>query len=193
MFLDWTTICTSLILSDVWTEKWFQFGVGGFHSAVCKTCSEPCLMAVEPANTPQAVSDFLWTLSSCFRAFFFLFFFFFNTQRNTEYAAFLARKSSYKKKKTQKTFIASADSSQSSSTKLSSPTFKILVEAYFTPWWPAMTASRSPHGSNISNCVFVPCAQRVVQVCATTTEDALWKPADGTASASQAGEGPGVT
>lgn len=56
-----------------------------------------------------------------------------------------------------------------------------------------MTASRSPRGSNFSNCVFVPCAQRVVQVCATTTEDALWKPADGTASASQAGEGPGVT
>ena len=48
------------------------------------------------------------------------------------------------------------------------------------------------HRSTFSNCVFVPYAQRVVQVSATTMDDALWKPVDGTASASQGGEGLGA-
>jgi len=42
------------------------------------------------------------------------------------------------------------------------------------------------------NSVFVPCAQRDVQVSVTTMEGALWKPMDGTASVSQDGEGLGV-
>lgn len=43
------------------------------------------------------------------------------------------------------------------------------------------------------NSVSVPCAQRAAQVSATTMDDALWKPADGTAFASRDGEGQGVT
>lgn len=35
--------------------------------------------------------------------------------------------------------------------------------------------------------------QRVARVSVTTMDDAPWKPVDGTAFASQAGEGPGVT
>lgn len=41
--------------------------------------------------------------------------------------------------------------------------------------------------------VLVPCAQRVVQVSAITMDDAPWRPADGTASASRDGEGRGAT
>lgn len=47
--------------------------------------------------------------------------------------------------------------------------------------------------SNFSNREFVSCAQRVVQVSATTTDGALWRPAAGTASANQDGEGRDVT
>lgn len=41
--------------------------------------------------------------------------------------------------------------------------------------------------------LFLSPSQRVVRVSATTTEGAPWKPVDGTAFASQAGEEPAVT
>ncbi len=106
---------------------------------------------------------------------------------NTEYIAFLAWKWC---EKLLITLIF-----QSSITKLSSPTFKNVY--WLKPIshpdgqpWPH--PSRSPC-SNFYNCFFVPCTQRVVQVSATTMDDALWNPAAGTASANQDGEGLGVT
>lgn len=70
-----------------------------------------------------------------------------------------------------------------------------LVETYFTPCRPAVNPIALFYIALtfFLNCVFVPCAQRVALDSATTTDDALWRPAAGTASASQDGEGPGVT
>lgn len=67
----------------------------------------------------------------------------------------------------------------------------LLVEVYFH----TLMASHDSIIFSPATLTFMclsPVPQRVVQVSATTMDGALWKPAAGTASASQDGEGPGV-
>lgn len=77
-----------------------------------------------------------------------------------------------------------------------SPNFKTVCPLMPTPHkvgfaCPCPSESRSSTVSNPALCVLF--VQRAVQVSATTTGGALWKPAGGTASASQDGEGLAVT